>query len=489
MKKLFLFILISVSFFGCDSVYEYIFLPPGRVEHTLVPDGDLLNQLSDTSYFVSRDGLTVGYDAKDWKFEIKYMSDYQLNNFEFPDDSKSAEFSGNPYTYANWIDKELGYTPRRFSVFKVSIYNYTGSKLNYDPELSLLQTDRGDYFHAYGREQKSAKYVSIEEYYQRRKGTSGVDEDIYETRMGIARRTMLYYGKPIYKGDSREGLIIFDPIVDNVEKLKISVRDFVIGYDENNDPSDFIDLTFYFKQVPFERGKTSALSDSIFVEKSDTSDVLSGTVRIAHVKYNNNLELYSSEEINSRPQIRNNPWDPSSGSFKNFIGYIEQNSDLDIVYDQVDAQDPILSDYNILFITGIDAYPGDNTFGANLGNAISNGSVLFMDIAQFTGSRRRIDTDRILKEIAKSVSGTVEIKNVNLDHPVFSSWKKISEIPEGYERENQNIEPSNTLRGLFLNGKLSAIIAKKSYPMLWINSGNTSQLDFGVNLVIYALKN
>ena len=156
-------------------------------------------------------------------------------------------YSGNPFTYGNWIDPSLGYTPRRFSVFKVTIYNYTGSKLNFDPEISLLQTDRGDNLNAYAREQKNAKYLSMEDYFKKQKGSSGVEDEIYETRMGIARRTMLYYGKPIYKGDSREGLVVYDPIVEKVEKLKISIPRFITGYDENNEPSDYIDLSFFFQ--------------------------------------------------------------------------------------------------------------------------------------------------------------------------------------------------------------------------------------------------
>jgi hypothetical protein len=111
----------------------------------------------------------------------------------------------------------------------------------------VLQTDRGDNFNAYAREQKNSKFYSMEEYYQKRKGTSGVDDEIFETRMGIARRTMLYYGKPVYKGDSRDGLIVFNPIVDDVEKLKITVKDFVTGYDENNEPSEFQDLFYSSK--------------------------------------------------------------------------------------------------------------------------------------------------------------------------------------------------------------------------------------------------
>src|SRR3989337_801243 len=131
-------ILIFLSTFllaGCDSVYKYIFLPPERTEYTLLPDKKSMDELQDSNYFIAKNGQVVGYDAKNWKIELRYMTDYQLNTFEFPEESKSGAFSGNPFTYGNWIDPSLGYSPKRFTVFKVTIYNYTSSKLNFDPEL------------------------------------------------------------------------------------------------------------------------------------------------------------------------------------------------------------------------------------------------------------------------------------------------------------------------------------------------------------------
>ena len=216
---------------------------------------------------------------------------------------------------------------RRFSVFKVTIYNYTGSKLNFDPELPILQSDRGDNFHAYAREQKNAKFVSIEEYFKRRKGTSGVEEEIFETRMGIARRTMLYYGKPIYKGDSRDGLVVYDPIVDKVEKMKINISKFITGYDENNEPSDFIDLNFFFKQVPLDKESLTKIrfptncSDS----SSDKSqEKVTGKFRLAQLRYVDDAQASILSRANA-PQIED-AWDPNPKSISNLLDYIQSTA-------------------------------------------------------------------------------------------------------------------------------------------------------------------
>ncbi|MEO8398580.1 MAG: hypothetical protein ABI550_02065 [Ignavibacteriaceae bacterium] len=488
MKKSILLLFICLSFFGCDSIYRYVFLPPERVEYTLTPDSEAINELADTSYYISKDGKTLGFNAKDWKFEIKYLSDYQLNTFEFPEESKKEELSGNPFTYGNLIDPQLGYTPRRFTVFKVTIYNYTGSKLNYDPELSTLQTDRGDLFHGYGREKKNAKYTSIEEYYNIRKGTSGVDDDVYETRMGIARRNMLYYGKPIYKGDSRDGLIVFDPIVNSVEKLKITINDFILSYDENNEPSEFKDLIFYFKQIPFEGKDEGITTENAFVENADsTKNELSGTLKVAQINYVNDLSQFGNEELNSNPQIRNNPWDPKPGAISNLMDYIKSNTPLKTQLEQTELKES--DNFDLLIITGVDGMPIlQNTWKA-IQDEIQDGAFVFFDIAKVSASRRLIEPSTILNSIKVGLKGKTEIKNVSFDHPLFSAWKKFSSLPEGYEIINNTIEPSYNLTGLFLEGKLVAAIAKKSYVMMWDNDDNKAQLNFGVNIAAYAFKN
>ena len=53
----------------------------------------------------------------------------------------------------------------------------------------------------------------MEEIYRARMGSTGFDEDVFDARMGIARRSMLTYGRPLYIGDSREGSVVFDPFL------------------------------------------------------------------------------------------------------------------------------------------------------------------------------------------------------------------------------------------------------------------------------------
>ncbi len=485
MKKFLVLFFTALTIAGCNSVYEYVFLPPPRVEYTLVPDESIMASLNDSSYYISKDGTTVGYDAKNWKIEIKYMSDYQLNNFEFPEESDDKELSGNPYTYGNWIDPELGYTPRKFTVFKVTVYNYTGSKLNYDPELTVLETDRGDYFHAYAREQKNSKYYSIEEYYKKRKGSSGVDEEIFETRMGIARRTMLYYGKPIYKGDSRDGLIVFDPIVDNVEKLKISVNDFIIGYDENNDPSDFIDLTFYFKQVPFQPDKPD--TTTIATASADTSGRIKGDFTLAQIKY-------AIEATNQRGQ--GEFWNPVPTSLSSLLAYAEQNTELNTKLVQGTFDEDQVMKAQLAVILGGMAKPDlSESVASSCAEYIEEGGVVYMDNSyQNRDYAYNKVADDFMQKVKNRLSGKTEIKNISLEHPIFNIWQKLNRLPRGYDEHVLSSGTIDSIKGLFLNEKLVMIISAKGYPVMWsedsgANYDTKEPRIFGLNLIVYSYKN
>ena len=477
---------IILSNTGCDSIYKYVFLPPERIEYTLIPDKEAMDALQDSNYFVSPNGQVVGYDARTWKMEIRYMSDYQLNTFEFAEESKGGVLSGNPYTYANWIDPSLGYTPRRFSVFKVTMYNYTSSKLNFDPELSSLQTDRGDNFNAYAREQKNARYLSMEEYFKKRKGTSGVDEEVFETRMGIARRTMLYYGKPIYKGDSREGLVVYDPVVEKVEKLKITIAQFITGYDENNEPSDFIDLNFFFKQVPLdkesiEKGGVIAVSADTLSGKEQKN--LSGNFRLAQLKYIDDAttSIFTRSKL---PEIKD-VWNPNPKGFTNLLDYIKSNSALKTSLTQITPDELSQGDYDCLIITGVGSSPMlDQNISAFV-DYIEKGGFLIFDISIFKDGIVSA-AFKHFQSISEQIKGKVEVKDLNIDHPILNLPKKLNVIPSGYESINGNIEPSSRMRGIFLDGKLVALETGKSYSMLWGDNNQINVLDFGLNLAAYS---
>ncbi len=215
--------------------------PKVQVHSLLAPISDELEE----GYTIEEPG-TVVYQRQGMKVTVQFVSDEELNA-AFPQHSDKGEASTNPYTYGNWVDSDLGYTPNRFTVFKVTVHNYTLPKINLNPSQALLLSDRGDQFHAYVGEAKEIGSLSFEDYYRERMGSSGVEQARYDERMGLVRQTLYVDGK-VFKGDMKEGFLAFDPLNPKVKKVQLILKDFVLRYDANDWPTELIDLTF-----PFDR--------------------------------------------------------------------------------------------------------------------------------------------------------------------------------------------------------------------------------------------
>ncbi len=480
MKRKILVLLSVLALTGCDNVYRFLFFPPEKVEYEIFPDIEMLKIVRDTSYYIGKDSMSIVFDRGTFKVEIKYMSDYQLNNFEFPEESKGGIYSTNPYTYDDWVDPELGYTPNRFTVFKVSIYNYAAPKINFDPENAMLLSDRGDRFIAYGLDAKTSKFHSIEEYYRARKGSTGIDEDVFEARMGIARRTMLTYGRPLYKGDSREGLIVFDPLSEGVERIKVVFKNFIVGYDENNMPSDFIDISFYFKRVPVIRRAVEA--EKIIAggtENVDMKSLKEKEIKIFQVKYGGD-----GEEI-------------IETGLKNLIEFLKKE-DLKVTFISGRAESPEIVKSDLVVISGGVVKPQFSPLAVdNLASCIKNGGIIFIDdLNHSRSSQFNLGARDFLDRIKAKFEGSY-IDKIFFTHPVYSIWAKIRELPLGADdivevKEFEREEKYNYLEGLFWQKRLVVVFSNKGYMRILSKFDNpkidnTPQLQLLSNVLIYAV--
>ncbi len=478
-KIILLVFLLAIIISGCDSIYRYIFMPPERVESMFVPDVENTPFFCDSTYRFSRDSLTIIMDKKDFKIEIKYMTDYQLNTFEFPEDSKGGFYSKNPYTYGDWIDPEKGFTPNRFTVFKVTIYNYSGSKINIEPEEALLETDRGDKLNAYGREKKDAKYQSIEEYFLKRKGSSGIDDDVFESRMGIVRRTMLTYGKPIYAGDYREGFLVFDPVDESVDRIKLTLRKFILGYNENNEPDKFANYSFYFKRTKLDKNWIAGVKtfDTTGIARSDTSKQLK-QLNLVQLQYTSSESRYQAID----------PWNPLPEAIPELVKYVNSKGNVkcNFARSTVDALNTEKTDV-VLLIGGYGKPDVSSIMFDKLAGIIQNGGLVYFDNAFVTVDwpyyQSMMD---ILNQIAQRLKGKTEIKRISIDHPIFKTPNNFYQLPKGFDDINPQIGKNDVLDGLFVDGKLVAIISNKGYVALWPqHQDNAEALNFGLNLITY----
>jgi hypothetical protein len=186
------------------------------------------------------------------------MTDKALEGV-FPDDSAKGRFSTNPYTYGDWIDPGLGYTPVRFSVFRVTVVNDIYAKVLFDPLKAVLHTDRGEALHSYGIPSYSP-HNSFERYYRSLRGQSGNEFYRFDLRMGNVRSSAYLEDQLVFKGESYSGLIAFDPLKVDVTQVRLFLEEFVTKFDASGQPLESVDVSMDFDRI-LDRGQLAAAGE------------------------------------------------------------------------------------------------------------------------------------------------------------------------------------------------------------------------------------
>jgi len=189
------------------------------------------------------------------RIRVEPMTDAAVNAL-FPEDSAKERFSTNPYTYGNWTDPLVGYTPNRFTVFKVSVINDVYAKVLLDPLKALLYTDQGEVLHSYGIPSFSP-HQSFERYYRAIRGQSGNEFYRFDLRMGNVRSSAYLEDQIVFKGESYSGLIAFDPLDEDVARVRLVLEDFVLRFDAAGQPLESMDVSLEFDRR-IDRGETEA---------------------------------------------------------------------------------------------------------------------------------------------------------------------------------------------------------------------------------------
>lgn len=218
-----------------------IFPPQIHYNSYLVPVEKSGNE---APYRVENDGSV--YAAEGLRIDVKFMTDAELNAL-LPEDSNRGEYSTNPYTYGDYIDRDVGYTPNRFTVFKVSVFNQTFAKVQLYSLKAILLTDQGQTLHSYGMPSTSP-YNSFERYYRGLRGQSGNEFYRFEVRMGHVRSLNYAEDQSIFKGESYSGLIAFDSLDPAVEKVRLVLKEFALKFDEFDTPLETVDIRFDFNR-------------------------------------------------------------------------------------------------------------------------------------------------------------------------------------------------------------------------------------------------
>jgi len=221
-----------------------LYPPEIRYASYLVPvlSGD------DPAYSIDEETNAFVFDIGGSSIEVRYMDEKELNA-QFPDESSQGVYSTNPYTYGNWVDPDLGYTPNRFTVFEVTLINRTFAKMRLDPVESILLTNLGEMYHSYTFSVAAAKYGnSFENYYRAIRGLSGNEYYRHEMRLGMVRGKNFGLEELVFRGDNYSGLITFDKLRPEVDRVQLILNDIVYRFDAFNRPADVTEATFNFER-------------------------------------------------------------------------------------------------------------------------------------------------------------------------------------------------------------------------------------------------
>lgn len=222
------------------AVSCFLYPPEIRYSSYLVPT----IPENDPAYSIDEDTGAAVYDIGGSSVMVDYMMENELNAL-FPGESTHGIYSTNPYTYGNWINPDLGYTPNRFTVFNTTIINRTFAKMKLDPTEAVLYTDLGETLHSYTVSVAAAKYgKSFENYYKSILGQSGNEYYRYEMRLGMVRGRNYGLDEMIFRGDSYAGLITFDSLKPQVQRCTLVFTDVVYRFDAFNRPADTQTISF-----------------------------------------------------------------------------------------------------------------------------------------------------------------------------------------------------------------------------------------------------
>jgi len=199
-------------------------------------------------YSIDEETGVFVFDIGNSSIEVRAMTEKELNDL-FPDESSQSVYSTNPYTYGNWVDPDIGYTPKRFSVFEVTVINRDFAKMRIDPVEAVLVTDLGEEYHSFTFSVAAAKYdKSFENYYRTIRGQSGNEYYRHEMRLGMVRGKNYGLDEMIFRGDQYSGLITFDKLRPEVKRVQLVLNDIVYRFDAFSRPADFTKATFNFER-------------------------------------------------------------------------------------------------------------------------------------------------------------------------------------------------------------------------------------------------
>ena len=194
-------------------------------------------------YFDPEDSTTV-FQQEGFRLKLRLLSDQALNQ-EYAQHT-FREPNLNPFTYGRNRDLDLGYSPPRFTVLRMTVVNQSYPKVLVDPAKISLRTDRGEELR-YWDVRRGDSENSFEEYYLSRRGHGGNEDYYYAQRIGLVREALYRRQTFVYQGDLYTGKVVFHPLHREAREVVVRVPEIVLRVDAFDRPTETVEAVFRFQ--------------------------------------------------------------------------------------------------------------------------------------------------------------------------------------------------------------------------------------------------
>ncbi|MCK9410627.1 MAG: hypothetical protein M0R68_15970, partial [Bacteroidetes bacterium] len=254
-------------------------------------------------------------------------------------------------------------------------------------------------------------------------------------------------------------LIVFDPLADDAGKIKLILKDFILGYDENNQPSEFTTLNFFFDRTAFEigtvNGKDSVMRQTVSALPADAIPTGDAAIAVRTVSVTpleqlmGPLQKYFSENTNFKTTLVKS--DLSASSLK---------------------KSKIL-----LLLNGDDQFTFLPEHEAVVAEFIKSGGFIVADVFATNESNRNWSyVNNFFGNIVDAMGGKLSISRVPSDHILYSVWKKFEVLPpvdiDLFNMQQKGDVDSKErmfefMMGLYYENKLIGILSNRGYSISW----------------------
>ncbi|MFH1566659.1 MAG: hypothetical protein ABIL09_01575 [Gemmatimonadota bacterium] len=233
------FAIAAIALAGCSYRYYADALKPlGEAEQ-----GESKSVTDDGSVIYTKDRLEV---------RVRPMTDEELNR-QF---AAATERGRNPYTHGQSTVFRTNDTPRRFTVFRISVKNYEYPKIYLNPKQVFITT-------ANGRKYYALTFTQLNNYFRgfALGGTGGAssgstevsgdrrgnEREMWLNRTDLLKRTM-FPDEATFSGQEKDGYVVFEPLAADVADVTVNIPGLVIRFDYKGEPIESIDVSARFNR-------------------------------------------------------------------------------------------------------------------------------------------------------------------------------------------------------------------------------------------------